>query len=140
MSQTASISEKEIAHCLAANPQVTLAWLFGSFSRGRARPDSDVDIAVYLKTPYSPADIRTLWNQLEDLTQREVDLVVVNNAPPGIAWSAMKGRVLVNKNPRLAIELMLDKSREAEDFRQFQLAFIRERYQHWRVTHGPVDP
>lgn len=128
--------EPEVARYLATQPRVLLAFLFGSICKGKARPSSDVDLAVYLETPYDLSDVRQLWNELEDLTHRDVDLVVLNDASPGIAWAAMKGRILVNKAPRLAIELMLDKSREAEDFREFQLELIRDRSRHWRNTDG----
>jgi len=128
--------EPEVARYLATQPRVILAFLFGSICKGKARPSSDVDLAVYLETPYDLSDVRQLWNELEDLTHRDVDLVVLNDASPGIAWAAMKGRILVNKAPRLAIELMLDKSREAEDFRELQLELIRDRSQHWRNTDG----
>lgn len=128
--------ERELARYLAAQPQVILAFLFGSMSKGKARPSSDVDLAVYLEAPYDSNEVRRLWNGLEDLTRRDVDLVVLNDAPPGIAWAAMKGRILVNKAPKLAIELMLEKSREAEDFREFQLALIKDRSRHWTSTDG----
>ena len=35
---------------LAAQPDVLAAYLFGSYARGDARPDSDVDLAVLLST------------------------------------------------------------------------------------------
>ncbi|HHV54922.1 MAG TPA: nucleotidyltransferase domain-containing protein [Firmicutes bacterium] len=130
------IIETELARYLAAQPQVILAFLFGSMSKGKGRPSSDVDLGVYLETPYDSSEVRRLWNGLEDLTGRDVDLVVLNDAPPGIAWAAIKGRILVNKAPKLAIELMLEKSREAEDFREFQLDLIKDRSRHWRSTDG----
>lgn len=121
---------------LAAHPKVALAYLFGSFAKGRSRPDSDVDVAVYFAAPYSEHDVKTLWSGIEDIVHRDVDLIVLNSAPPGISWTAMKGKVLVDKDPRLHVELMLDKSREAEDFREFIVAILNDRRRRWGDEHA----
>lgn len=123
--------EEEMASYLRSNPLVVLAFLFGSRGRGKARDGSDVDVAVYLRPPYTPRDVATIWSRLEDITRTGVDLVVLNDAPPGISWSAMTGKVLVNKDPRLGLEEMLRVSREAEDFREFVLG-LWELRRRWR--------
>lgn len=119
--------EHEIAEYLTIHPKVILAFLFGSFSKGRSRAGSDVDVAVYLTSPYSANDVSEIWSRLEDITHRDVDLLVLNTAPPIISWTAMKGKVLVDKDPKLHLELMLERSREAEDFREFLMDFWHER-------------
>lgn len=130
---------EDIKRYLEAHPKVVLALLFGSFSRDKARAGSDVDVAVYLASPYSSHDVTDIWNHLEDLAHRDVDLVVLNDAPPGISWAAMKGEILVDKDPKLRLELMLERSGEAEDFREFQMGFWRERARRWRDKGvGPV--
>ncbi|NPV80533.1 MAG: nucleotidyltransferase domain-containing protein [Firmicutes bacterium] len=127
--------QKEIVRYLASDSRVILAFLFGSFAKDRARSSSDLDIAVYLASPYLDQDVADIWNHLEDISHRDVDLIVLNDAPPGISWTAMRGRILVDKNPKLRLELMLAKSREAEDFREFQMDFLRERSRHWGKKH-----
>lgn len=119
--------EDDVVRYLAAHPKIFLAFLFGSLAKGKARARSDVDLAVYLSPPYSAEEVTDIWNHLEDIIQRDVDLLVLNDAPPGISWTAMKGKLLVNKHPRLHLELMLERSREAEDFRDFLADFWRER-------------
>jgi hypothetical protein len=86
-----------------------------------------VDVAVYLREPYTPDDVRKIWNGIEDLIRRDVDLVVLNDAPSGIAWTAFRGKVLVKKDARLYLEKMLEYSREAEDFRRMVLEIIELR-------------
>lgn len=114
---------EDVGSYLTDHPMVIFAFLFGSHSKGRARHGSDVDVAVHLDTAYGDADLTTIWDKLEDITHKDVDLVVLNHAPPGVAWAAMKGKLLVEKKPRLRLELMLEVSREAEDSREFQLDF-----------------
>ena len=132
MSTTAHDWEREVASYLAGHPKVILAFLFGSFAKGRSRQDSDVDLAVHLSPSYSEEDVSSIWARLEDITHRDVDLIVLNTAPPGIAWTSMKGKVLVDKDPKLHVELMLEKSREAEDFREFVASLLDERRRRWR--------
>ena len=72
------------------------AWVYGSFSRGEERPDSDIDIMVR----YSPDGVSLLthahiMNTLSDLLGRQVDLVEEECLLPFAAESANKNRILV---------------------------------------------
>jgi predicted nucleotidyltransferase len=49
--------------------------LFGSFARGTARPDSDVDVLVRFNAPPSADQYFGVQFYLEDLLNREVDVV-----------------------------------------------------------------
>ena len=49
--------------------------LFGSFARGTARDDSDVDILVGFGEPPAPSDFFGVQFYIEDLLGRPVDLV-----------------------------------------------------------------
>ena len=55
---------------------VLKAWLFGSFARGEETPLSDVDILVLLDHT-QPIGLKFfgMWNDLEKLLDRKVDLV-----------------------------------------------------------------
>jgi hypothetical protein len=52
----------------------------GSFARKTARPDSDVDVAVLFGRPFGPEDVLELKGRLENLLERDVDLVVLDLA------------------------------------------------------------
>lgn len=77
---------------LESDPKVVLAFLFGSQAKRKERPDSDADIAVYLNEPFSRQDINSLWSALEDIVHKDVDLIVLNDAPSDISWTAFKGK------------------------------------------------
>ena len=49
--------------------------VFGSVARGDAGPDSDVDLLVKMAPERSLLDHVALWQDLEDLLGRKVDLV-----------------------------------------------------------------
>ena len=81
------------------------AYLFGSLASGRAHRESDVDVGVVLDRRKYPTagqrfDMRlTLIGSLQSAVGREVDLVVLNDAPPQLARHIMTtGRRLVAKD------------------------------------------
>lgn len=68
-------TEHDIARNLAAYPDIRLAILFGSLARGRARTDSDLDLAVAGSRPLRAQEKRTLIEGLALVTGRPVDLI-----------------------------------------------------------------
>ena len=61
--------------------------LFGSRARGDHRPDSDYDVAVFLR------DYRSLWGDLEGMSEAALDILVDTGAVisakpfPAAAWN-----------------------------------------------------
>lgn len=76
---------------------VTRAWLFGSFSRGEERQDSDVDILVTLDKDAHVGLIKfsAMRCDLEDILHRSVDLVVEGSLMPFAVESANRDKLLV---------------------------------------------
>lgn len=97
--------KKAIARALRDVPEVQAALLFGSHAKGTARPDSDVDIAVLLEaTPPSKqrtARMRALIEALaRELAADRIDLVILNDAPPKLAFRALsEGVVALERDP-----------------------------------------
>ena len=60
---------------LADRHGATEVRIFGSVARGEAGPDSDVDLLVKMAPERSLLDHVALWQDLEDLLGRKVDLV-----------------------------------------------------------------
>jgi len=100
----------KLSRLLDADPRVEAAWLFGSVARGDDGPTSDLDVGVLLgEAP------RTLlgqpWSLAEELTAaagREVDLVVLNDAPVDLVVRVFRdGQLLVGRDSsaRVAFEV-----------------------------------
>ena len=71
---------------------VTAAYLFGSHAEGRAHRESDIDIAVFLDRNRYPGEadrfdarLRLIGSIGAVLGSSDVDLVVLNDAPPELA-------------------------------------------------------
>ena len=84
-----------VADYFKAQP-VLKAWLFGSFSRNEQKPDSDVDIIVLLDKS-RPIGLKFfgMWNDLEELLGRKVDLVSEGTLLPFAQESAEKDKILI---------------------------------------------
>ena len=57
--------------------------VFGSVARGEAGPTSDVDLVVDVQ-PWVGLEFLGLWDELEDLLGRKVDLMTEQALKPGI--------------------------------------------------------
>lgn len=75
---------------------VDKAWVFGSFSRGEERPDSDVDILVSLSPDaHMGLSYYGMICDLEDILQRPVDMVREGQLLPFAVDSVNHDKVLV---------------------------------------------
>jgi predicted nucleotidyltransferase len=103
------LDEEKLARAASAldREEVVSASLFGSQAVGRAGPLSDVDVAVWV----DPEVDRTLDLQLElaaaavrALGTSEVDLVILNDAPPLLRHRVIRSqRLLVDRKPKLRV-------------------------------------
>jgi uncharacterized protein len=96
------VEEKLRAHLAARPPGIVSAYLFGSVAGGRAHRESDVDVGVLLDRVLFPSaeermDARiSLGSELVDvLDTNDVDLVILNDAPPEL------GRAIVTRGRRV---------------------------------------
>ena len=92
---TTGMMTKTIADYFKTQP-VLKAWLFGSYSRGEQTKDSDVDILVLLDKS-RPIGLKFfgMWNDLEELLGRKVDLVSEGTLLPFAQESAEKDKILI---------------------------------------------
>jgi len=105
------------------NKNVILAFIFGSKAKGFAGEESDLDIAVYLE---KENEEDRLWLDLCRVTGKDVDLIILNNAPASLISNIFKtGIPLVLRDRKLYLDLYLTSSLEAEDFLEFARDYCR---------------
>ena len=87
--------QKVIAEYFKTQP-VVKAWLFGSFARGEETPVSDVDILVLLDHT-KPIGLKFfgMWNDLEELLDRSVDLVTESSLADFARDSVEHDKILI---------------------------------------------
>ena len=87
---------QKIAEYFKTQP-VLKAWLFGSYSRGEEKPDSDVDILFVpdMSQKFSLFTLGGMYMDLKDLLNREVDLIPENSLLPFAAESAERDKILI---------------------------------------------
>jgi predicted nucleotidyltransferase len=74
-----------VARCreiLLWDQDIGFAYIFGSYAHGNLRADSDIDSAIYLEKKMEPGVYLERKVSLTEARKREVDLGIVNEAPP----------------------------------------------------------
>ena len=99
--------------------QVEFAVLFGSAASSHMNAESDIDIGAYLLTPkIGFREYVDLKIALSDVTERDVDLVIMNTCDIIIAMQILaNGTVIINNNPGLFVLYKAEKTGEYIDFK-----------------------
>lgn len=117
-----------MARVLENNPRIAYGLVFGSVARGHAHPGSDVDVAVGV-TPgvdFAHAAIGRLISDLERASGRTVDLVLLHEAPPALAYRVFRdGTVLSARDRPALVERQVRAVLDYLDYRPFEAAFVK---------------
>lgn len=117
-----------LTHRLAADSRIAYAIEFGSRARGSARDTSDLDIAIGLEpsTSLSLHELGELIADLECASGLEVDLVVLDEATPALAYRIFSdGRVLLDRHHRVMAERKARAILEYLDFAPTEALYAR---------------
>jgi uncharacterized protein len=85
--------------------EVSAALLFGSHARGQVHSASDIDVALLLGAAARSEDRGELLRRLiaaigQEVAADRVDLVVLNDAPPALAFQVLRyGKVVLVRDP-----------------------------------------
>ena len=87
---------QQIADYFQTQP-VLKVWLFGSFSRGEEREDSDVDLLILpdKSQHFSLFTLSGMYEDLKNLLDREVDLITDGGLMPFARESADRDKILI---------------------------------------------
>ena len=75
---------KKISAIMKRFPKVNKAWIYGSFSRKDDEPGSDIDVAVETEKGFSYFDLAEIQYQLENETNRRVDIGFIDTFRPNV--------------------------------------------------------
>lgn len=116
---------------------VTLAFLFGSQTKGIKREISDWDIGVYfepkeyleLESEHIFSNEDKIWSELIEILQTDnIDLLVLNRVRPDLVYSVLNSGIpLVIKSHRLYLDLLCKTNYEAIDWWDFV-------YDFWKIS------
>ena len=110
---------KLLKNLLKEKPGILLAFLFGSFAGNHQRPTSDVDVGIIFDTAPSLAAIHDLNIEISSALNREVDLVILNQASPILKMQVLKkGKLILRRNKREFNLFYLQTVNQYDDLKQ----------------------
>lgn len=136
--QVRPTAAEKIADLMASRPEVQAAYIFGSMVTGRRRSNSDVDVAVLLDPEFlARLPIRYRTDLIADaggvLETFDVDVILLNHAPPALAYNAItKGRLVYERtrSGRVAFQIRnLNEFLDLEPLHKLRLHYLKKRYQ-----------
>ncbi len=123
--------DAQLTGLLSGFPRLRAAYLFGSLASGKARPDSDLDIAVLAAGPLGPEEKLALIGALAALTGRPVDLVdLATVGEPLLGQVLLHGRRLLGSDLEHA-RLIRRHVFEQADFVPYRNRILAERRRAW---------
>jgi len=121
--------QKEILEALRkifkSEEKISVAYMFGSHAKNLNTPMSDVDIAVLLsETPKNLLECHLyLINKLSGILGNNLDLIILNTAPPMLQHQIIKyGKIVYSRNER---ERIIFEARAESEYLDFSRALRR---------------
>jgi len=128
---------KRATEYLRTVPEVEAAYLFGSQAEGRVTPLSDVDIALHLRGRNGHLYRVVLTGLMEHLETESVDLILLDDAPPLLAYQVLAhGQLLFCRDPCRRAAYEAEIVRRYLDFAP--LRAHQHRYLERRVSEGQM--
>lgn len=125
----------ELQKWLTGRADVRIGILYGSTVTGGLRPDSDIDLAVYLDHPTDAGQKMEMIRELASITNRPVDLVDLRMCHGTLLNQVLEtGEILLNRNPEVLEQLNLRRMYENQDVRPYVRRTLMERVE--RFAHG----
>jgi len=132
--QTKHFDFNALKQKLSEHKDIVMAFVFGSAKEGHLlRPDSDVDIAIWLNKPPTSEDRLFLIGVCQDALQYEdIDLSFLNNAGTLLRFEAMSGKKLIIKDMDIYADVFSKTCRCYED----DMMRLKQNRKIWHEIHG----
>jgi len=122
--------KQTLVRILSTMPGVELAYLFGSHAAGRARADSDVDVAVRMSGPLTAQIKIELIERIAQELGCPVDVVDLYDVPEPVTDEVMKGVRLVGSDAAHA-QLLFRHLLNVADFLPIRQSILEARRRAW---------
>jgi len=123
-----------IQQILTRHGGIRLAILFGSLAKGRATPESDLDLAVLMDVPLSAETRIALIGELSQAMGRPVDLIDLRVSGEPILGQILKYGVRLLGNDTDYAELIKRHLFDEADFMPLRRRILAERRRAWIGT------
>ena len=111
---------------------VRFVTVFGSYATGKAKQDSDIDIAICGNRKFSPDELVDMSTQLSMLLGLEVDLIDLSKSHGAILEEAlMKGEKILQRSPADFEHLLKKMWYDKEDDGRFRQRTHQIRLAQW---------
>jgi hypothetical protein len=114
---------EKLRKILESESRVAYAVLYGSAARSQDRPESDVDVALglYRDARLSTRDLGDIASRLESAVGRSIDLVLLDEAPPALAYRIFRdGQLLVVRDRSALVDRKVRAILEYLDFQPIE--------------------
>ena len=127
--------EAAVATFLKSRPEVQAAYIFGSVATGRARRDSDIDVGVLVSDKVMRRDpfqyrLELMTDLMSILKRDDVDLILLNEAPPLLAHRVLKNGKLIferSASARVAFQVRtVNRYLDTQPMRNLYLAYLKK--------------
>jgi uncharacterized protein len=123
--------EEKVRAAVSACPSIQLALLFGSLASGKARKDSDLDLAVDAGQRLTADEKMALISELAERTGRPIDLVDIRAiGEPLLGQVVRYGKRILGTDARYA-ELIVRHLFDQADFLPYRDRILAERRRAW---------
>lgn len=126
------MSALQVQHVLATHPETELAYVFGSVALERARPESDVDVAVQAGKPLGTTLRMQLIEELALATGRPVDLIDLRTIGEPLLGQILKYGKRIVGSPAAHAGLISRHVYAMEDFVPYVTRMLEERRRAYR--------
>ena len=86
---------KKCKDILIEYDNIIFAYIFGSYVENNLKVHSDIDIAIFLEEKLDSDVYLEIKRKLSDMVKREVDLVILNEAPPLLKYQIYRNNILL---------------------------------------------
>lgn len=121
---------QNILAALEKHPEISLAYVFGSIAKGKAKPDSDLDIAVQSDKALTTEQHISLIEDLALATGRPIDLIDLKTAGEPLLGEILQGIRLIGSDANHA-ELIKRHLFDSADFLPYVERMLTERRAQW---------